>query len=82
VLLLAPHTHYPRHRHPATELYLPLTFAQWWRGDGPWRDEAPGAVIHHAGNVPHATRSGDEALLAVYLWTGDLATHARIEAAT
>jgi len=81
VLLLAPHTHYPRHRHPATELYLPLTSAQWWRGDGPWRDEAPGAVIHHPGDVPHATRSGDEALLALYLWTGDLATHARIEAA-
>jgi quercetin dioxygenase-like cupin family protein len=80
VLLLAPRTHYPRHHHPATELYLPLNPAQWWRGEGPWRDEAPGAVIHHAPNVAHATQAGDEPLLAIYLWTGDLATHARIEA--
>jgi len=82
VLLLASRTHYPRHHHPATELYLPLNIAEWWRGDGPWRAEPPGVVIHHEPEVPHATRAGEDALLAVYLWTGDLATHARIDATT
>ena len=80
VLLLAPHVHYPRHHHPATELYLPLGPGQWWRGEGPWRLEPPGSVIHHAPDVPHATQAGDDPLLAIYLWTGDLATHARIDA--
>jgi len=28
--------------------------------------------------VRHATRAGDAPLLAVYLWRGDLATHARL----
>ena len=43
VLLLGPATHYPLHRHPATEIYVPLNTAEWWRDDGPWREEAPGA---------------------------------------
>ncbi len=78
VLLLGPHTHYPLHHHPAAEVYIPLNGAEWWRGDGPWREEAPGAVIHHPPNIPHATRAGDEPLLALYLWRGELATHAKL----
>jgi hypothetical protein len=80
VLLLGPATHYPLHRHPATEIYVPLNRAEWWRGEGPWREEAPGAVILHSSGVPHATRTGAEPLLAVYLWSGDLETHARLAA--
>ena len=78
VLLLGPRTHYPRHHHPASEIYIPLNAAEWWRGDGPWREEAPGAVIYHAPNVPHATLAGQTPLLALYLWRGQLATHARL----
>jgi len=78
VLLLGPRTHYPRHHHPAIELYVPLNAGEWWRGDGPWRTEAPGAVIHHGAEVAHATRAGDSPLLAIYLWSGDLGTHARL----
>jgi len=76
VLLLGPHTHYPLHHHPAAEVYIPLNRAEWWRGDGPWREEAAGAVIHHPPNMPHATRAGGAPLLALYLWRGELATHA------
>jgi Dimethlysulfonioproprionate lyase len=78
VLLLGPRTHYPRHHHPASEVYIPLNPAEWERGEGPWREEAPGAVIYHAPNVPHATRAGGTPLLALYLWRGELATHARL----
>jgi dimethlysulfoniopropionate lyase len=81
VLLLGPRTHYPEHRHPATELYVPLNVGEWWRGSGPWRTEAPGAVIHHGSEVAHATRAGDSPLLAIYLWAGDLGTHARLTGA-
>ena len=78
VLLLGPHTHYPLHHHPAAEVYIPLNRAEWWRGDGPWREEAAGAVIHHPPNMPHATRAGGAPLLALYLWRGELATHAKL----
>jgi quercetin dioxygenase-like cupin family protein len=80
VLLLGPGAHYPLHHHPATEIYVPLNTAEWWRGEGPWREEAPGAVILHPSGVPHATRTSGEPLLAVYLWSGDLETHARLTA--
>lgn len=78
VLLLGPETLYPRHLHPAMEVYLPLTAAEWWREDGPWRIEPAGTVIFHGSNVPHATRTTAQPLLAVYMWLGELAIHARM----
>jgi hypothetical protein len=80
VLLLGPGTHYPLHHHPATEIYVPLHRAEWWQGEGPWREEAAGAVILHPSGVPHAMRTGAKSLLAIYLWSGDLGTHARLTA--
>lgn len=82
LLLLGPGTHYPLHRHPATELYCVIGgAAEWRRGDSPWRVRPPGALIHHPSGLAHATRTGAEPLLAVYLWRGDLATHAKLIAA-
>ena len=79
VLLLGPHAHYPLHAHPAVEIYYTLTAGgEWWRDEGPWRHEPPGSVIHHAPNVRHATRAGASALLAIYVWRGELATHAKL----
>ena len=81
VLLLGPGTHYPLHQHPATEIYVPLNTAEWRRGDGPWREEPAGAMILHPSGMPHATRTGQRPLLAIYLWAGDLGTHARLATA-
>jgi Dimethlysulfonioproprionate lyase len=68
-LLLGPATHYPRHRHEAEEIYVPLTGdASWQRGDGVWREQLPGTVIHHASDEPHSMRTGARPLLALYLW--------------
>jgi mannose-6-phosphate isomerase-like protein (cupin superfamily) len=70
-LLLAPETHYPRHHHPAQELYVVLSgTAAWAQGAEPWADRPPGTVIHHASNEPHAMRTAAEPLLALYLWHG------------
>ena len=81
VLLLGPGAHYPLHAHPAVEIYYTLTpGGAWWLDDGPWRSEPPGTVIHHAPDVRHATRAGTSALLAIYLWRGKLATHAKLAA--
>lgn len=79
ILLLGPRTHYPAHRHPAVEIYVVAAGeAEWRRAELPWRREPPDSVIRHETMVPHATRTLDEPLLAVYVWQGDLKTHARI----
>ena len=83
-LLLGPFTLYPRHRHEAEEIYLPLCgTAAWQQGDAVWRQHEPGTVIHHAGNEPHSMRTGADPLLALYLWrSDDLAQKARLDPAT
>jgi len=80
-LILGPSTHYPRHRHEAEEIYLPLSgTAAWQQGDARWQDRAPGALIHHASEEPHAMRTGGSPLLALYLWRSDnLAQKARLD---
>lgn len=70
-LIIGPGIEYPDHHHIAEELYVPLTGGTEWRmGDGAWQLRSAGEVIHHASNVSHAMRTGEEPLLAFYLWRG------------
>lgn len=70
-LILGPSTHYPRHRHPAEEIYVPLSgTAAWQQGDAMWREQPPGTPIHHRSEEPHAMRTGADPLLALYVWRG------------
>ena len=83
VLLLGPRTEYPAHHHPAAELYVPLSRADWAKasaagGEAEFGSREPGCVIHHPPNLIHATRTRDTPLAALYLWAGDLATYARL----
>ena len=79
LLMLGPGTHYPTHRHPAVEIYVVASGeAEWQMGEGEWRRRPAGEVIRHESMVPHATRALEQPLLAVYVWRGDLDTHARI----
>jgi hypothetical protein len=82
-LLLGPFTHYPRHRHEAEEIYVPLRgTAAWQQGDGVWRERPPGIAIHHASDEPHAMRTGQSPLFALYLWrSSNLAQKARLDGA-
>jgi histidine ammonia-lyase len=82
-LILGPSTHYPRHHHEAEEMYLPLSgTAAWQQGDAAWRERPPGTPILHAGNEPHAMRTGASPLLALYLWrSANLAQKARLDCA-
>jgi hypothetical protein len=82
-LLLGPFTHYPRHRHEAEEIYVPLRgTAAWQQGDAVWRDRPPGSAIHHASDEPHAMRTGQSPLFALYLWrSANLAQKARLDGA-
>jgi hypothetical protein len=80
LLLLGPDADYPAHAHQAEELYLPLAgHAAWMRGDEGYVRRPPGQPIHHPSWMPHATRTGPEPLLAIYVWRGgDLAAKSRI----
>lgn len=70
-LLLGPDVHYPDHHHEAEEIYIPLTGGALWRkGDGEFVARGAGEVIHHSSNVNHAMKTGDDPLLALYLWRG------------
>lgn len=80
LLALGAHTHYPAHRHPAVELYLPLAGrADWQAGlESPYESRAPGTPIYHPSQQWHATRTGDQPLLALCLWRGALDERARL----
>jgi hypothetical protein len=80
-LILGSSTLYPRHRHAAEEVYLPLSgTAAWQQGDAVWRERSPGTLIYHASEESHAMRTGASPLLALYLWRGaNLAQKARLD---
>jgi hypothetical protein len=83
-LILGPGIDYPDHHHVAEEIYIPLTGGAGWRmGDGAFRRREAGETVHHASNVSHAMRTGEEPLLALYLWRGGpLAARSTIASAT
>ena len=71
LLMFAPDTEYPQHRHEAEEIYVVLAGrAEWRAGADGYREEPPGAALHRHPWVPHATRMGAEPMLALYLWRG------------
>lgn len=71
--LQSPHADYPRHAHAAEEFYIVLSgSAEWEKGHDGYAIQPPGALIHHAPDQWHAMRTGDEPLLALWAWTGDL----------
>lgn len=75
VLLLGPNLDYPSHLHPADEVYHVLSgTADWWMAGLPWQEREAGTCIHHPSGVAHAMRTGAAPLLALYAWTGDIAT--------
>jgi hypothetical protein len=81
LLLLGADTFYPQHRHEAEEIYVPIRgTADWQQGDAVWRPCAPGTLIHHESEEPHAMRTAAEPLLALYLWrSADLCQESRLD---
>jgi hypothetical protein len=70
-LFLGPQIEYPRHSHGAEEIYVPLTEqTSWQRGDEDWVRHLPCRPIYHPPGIPHAIRTEDLPLLALYLWRG------------
>jgi hypothetical protein len=79
LLMLGPNRHYKDHYHPAPELYRPLTGpSDWKQGSGTFAPKQAGEVIWHPANAVHATRTQDIPLLAVWCWTRDVDTPAKL----
>ena len=81
VSVAGPPTLLSSHRHEAEEIYVPLSgTADWQQGDAVWREYAPGTLVHHLSEEPHAMRTGKEPLLALYLWrSANLSQRARLD---
>lgn len=74
LFLVAPRTFYRDHRHPAPELYVPLTGPTRWRFErGEWETRKAGAPVWNEPNAVHATVVEDVPFLCLYAWTRDVA---------
>jgi Dimethlysulfonioproprionate lyase len=79
LLMLGPERHYKDHYHPAPELYWPLTGpSDWKQGSGAFAAKQAGDVIWHPASVIHATWTHETPLLAVWCWTRDVNTPAKL----
>jgi hypothetical protein len=74
--LMAPETFYPLHAHPAIELYLVIAGHAQWTTPIAERIVPPGEFVLHRSNQPHAMRTFEQPLLALYGWRGDIDTPA------
>lgn len=80
LLMLGPNRHYRDHYHPAPELYWPLTTESRWSMDGgPFADKPQGTIIWHPPMALHATITAETPLLAVWAWTRNTATPAKLK---
>lgn len=68
--LIAPHTLYPAHQHPAIELYYVVAGTATWSAGREARQNPPGTFILHPSGVVHAMETQAEPLLALYTWSG------------
>ena len=80
LFLIAPHVLYRDHRHPAPELYAPLTGPHGWRfgvGDPLIVKDAHQPVWNDP-NRPHLTKVGPVPFLALFGWTRDVQAVAEV----
>jgi len=75
LVLYGPEIDYPDHWHVAEEIYIPLTGNGLWSRDSePHVKRTAGEFVFHESNMPHAIKTGDTPLLAMWVWRGgDLA---------
>lgn len=72
--LVAAHTLYKMHAHPARELYFVVSGRAGWTAGASKQWPEPGAFVLHPPNIPHAMQTEGESLLAIYSWRGDIYT--------
>jgi quercetin dioxygenase-like cupin family protein len=76
-VLMAPHTIYPAHAHPAVELYHIVSGRASWTAGEVETELRPGDFILHPSGISHAMATAEEPLLTIYTWTGDVSSPSR-----
>ena len=72
---MLPNAEYGIRTHPAEEIYVMLAGrVDWIRGDNPYQTHGPDERSYHPSMLPHATRTGDDAFMSIYIWHGDIST--------
>jgi len=74
IFFLASNFEYPMHNHAGLEIYYVLSGTLHVQNgfDAEPRQIGPGEYSVTPSNVPHALRIGDEPVVILYTWTGDL----------
>ncbi len=80
LFLIAPHTLYRDHNHPAPELYAPLTGPHRWRfgTDGAWVEKRAHEPVWNEPWQAHATAVGVAPFLCIFCWTRDVNLPAKV----
>jgi hypothetical protein len=74
IFIMEPGTLYRDHRHPAPELYAPITGPHGWRFGiaDPWKWLPANVPVWNEPHRVHATLVGENPFLAIYAWTRDV----------
>lgn len=67
-----PNTRYGLHSHAAVETYVILAGRALWTAGEAQREMSAGHSVHHATYLPHACQTGEEGLVALWRWSGDI----------
>jgi hypothetical protein len=80
LFVIAPHFVYRDHRHPAPELYAPLTGPHGWRfqPDTALVVTPAHQPVWNEPNRPHLTKVGPVPFLSIYAWTRDVSEPAQV----
>lgn len=71
LVLYGPQIDYPNHWHVAKEIYIPMTGIGMWSFDNqPYVRREAGEFIFHESNMPHAIKTENSPLLALWVWRG------------
>jgi len=67
-----PNTRYGLHSHAAVETYVIIAGRALWTAGEAQREMTAGSSVHHSTYLPHACQTGDEGVVALWRWSGDI----------
>ena len=67
-----PNTRYGLHSHAAVETYVIIAGRAMWTAGDAQREMVAGHSVHHSTYLPHACQTGDEGVVALWRWSGDI----------
>lgn len=67
-----PNTRYGLHSHAAAETYVIIAGRALWTAGDAQKEMTAGHSVHHSTYLPHACQTGDEGVVALWRWSGDI----------